>query len=433
MTKKRFPLWTLLAVVLVVALVLGSGVLHSSPPTAAQRASAIEDVVRCPTCEDLSVAQSTAPTAITVRAAITQQIAAGRTDQQIKDYLEDRYGASIVLEPPASGWSLLVWLLPLIGGAIAVAAVAVVLIRRRKVLSDTTGPREADGQLSAEAAEDRRRFLTKSLADADAEYLAGDLSDKDYLTLRQRDMTRLAALEARPVTVAGALAERGSTAVAVDQRLDDTEMADADDSADPVVPLTTKKPTGRKARSKKSWFFLAGAVVSIAAALVVAVSLSASNRAPGQSATGSFAETPQQQIEETLAEAATLENSGDLGQAASDYQSVLKSHPDNEVAVAQLGWLEYELGQSGKSASLIADARVKLNRAVALDPDDYAARLYLGTLLLQQDGNAAGAVAQYQKFLANSPPASLLKQAAPELRQAYQEAGVALPTQVSAT
>ncbi len=431
MSKRRFPLWTLFAVVLALALVLGSGILSSSPPSASERASAIESVVRCPTCEDLSVAQSTAPTAVTVRAAIAQQIAEGRSDQQIKDYLEDRYGASIVLDPPASGWSLLVWLLPLIGGAIAIAAVAVVLVRRRGPATTTTRAMDVDRELSTEATEDRRRFLNQSLADADAEYLAGDLSDKDYLALRQRDMRRLAGLEARPAgAVAVGQVEQDSATVAIDLVSSDEAAIEAAEPAEPVVPRVAS--IRARGRSKRSWWFLAGAVVSIGAALVLAVSLSASDRAPGQSATGSFAETPQQQIEESLAEAASLENSGDLGQAASDYQSVLKSHPDNEVAVAQLGWLEYELGQSGKSASLIADARVKLNRAVLLDPDDYAARLYLGTLLLQQDSNAAAAVAQYQKFLANSPPAALLKQAAPELRTAYQQAGIPVPAQVPA-
>ena len=38
MSSRRFPLWTALGVVLVVALIVGSGVLSSSPPTAAQRA-----------------------------------------------------------------------------------------------------------------------------------------------------------------------------------------------------------------------------------------------------------------------------------------------------------------------------------------------------------------------------------------------------------
>jgi len=43
-----------------------------------------------------------------------------------------------------------------------------------------------------------------------------------------------------------------------------------------------------------------------------------------------------------LAQAATEEDDGNLAQAADLYQSVLDSHPDNEVALAQLGWLEFE-------------------------------------------------------------------------------------------
>jgi tetratricopeptide (TPR) repeat protein len=164
----------------------------------------------------------------------------------------------------------------------------------------------------------------------------------------------------------------------------------------------------------------------------VAVISFASTRTPGQSITGTFAQSPTQQIEETLAQAATDENQGEAGQAAQLYQSVLDKHPDNEVALAQLGWLEYQTGEQGNSASLIADARAKLDRSVALDPGDYAARLYLGTLLLQRDGNAAGAVAQYQRFLADSPPATLLAQAASEIRAAYTQAGEPVPASVPA-
>ncbi len=95
------------------------------------------------------------------------------------------------------------------------------------------------------------------------------------------------------------------------------------------------------------------------------------------------------------------------------------------MALAQLGWLEFEAGRArAPTPRLIQEGRAKLNRAVQLDPKDYAVRLYLGTVLLQEDGNAAGAVAQYQQFLADGPPADLVKQADPELREAYQKAGV---------
>ncbi len=435
MTRRRFPLWTLFGVVVVIALIIGSGVLSSSSPTATQRATAIESAVRCPTCEDLSVAQSSAPTAVAVRAAVAQQIAEGRTDQQITNYLVDRYGSSIVLDPPASGWSLLVWLLPLLGGLVASTLVVVVLVRRRGAVGE--GPDERDGgrDLDPEVVEERRRFLTQSLADADAEYLAGDLSDKDYLALRQRDLARLTALESPAASVApvpaGAEAQPSSASrsVAVDDRKGD--RAEGAQWPGTTPPAAAGDGPRRRIRSRRSWWFLGGAVAAFGAALVVAVVMFASGRQPGQSATGSVAQSQQQQVAEDLAQAATYENNGQLGQAADLYQSVLARHPDNEVATAQLGWLEVETGQQGKSASLIADGRAKLNKAVQLNPGDYAARLYLGTLLLQQDGNATGAVDQYRQFLADSPPASLVDQAAPQIRRAYQRAGVPVPAAVA--
>jgi cytochrome c-type biogenesis protein CcmH len=417
-----------------VALVLGSGVLTSSPPSPAERALSIESVVRCPTCEDLSVAQSTAPTAVAVRGAITQLIAEGRTDQQIQAYLTARYGSSIELDPPASGWSLLVWLLPLAGGLVAATVVAVVLVRRRRLSPGDPGDgsRAGGAPLTPAAVEERREFLTRSLADADAEYLAGDLSDQDYLALRQRDMVRLAAL---PVpTGAGRPGGAPAPALGVGERAAASGVSVLDGPA----PTSTRLPADAPAEtlpprrhSRRSGWFLGGALVAFAAALILAVSLFATNRQPGQSITGSFAQSQQQQIEETLGQAATDEDQGQAAQAARLYQSVLDGHPDNEVALAQLGWLEYQSGVHGKSAVLIADSSTKLQRAIRLDPGDYAARLYYGTVLLQQDDDPIGAVAEYRRFLGDSPPSALVVQASPEIRAAFEAAGLAVPSGLS--
>jgi len=117
---------------LAVALVVGSGVTSSGAPTAAQRAAVLEAEIRCPSCEDLSVAQSTASSAIAVRHEVTQLIAAGATDQAIEQRLVAQYGQSILLSPPDSGFSSLVWLLPLVAGALAVAILGVFFWRRSR-------------------------------------------------------------------------------------------------------------------------------------------------------------------------------------------------------------------------------------------------------------------------------------------------------------
>jgi tetratricopeptide (TPR) repeat protein len=367
---------------------------------------------------------------VAVRAAITQLVAEGRTDQQIQAYLAARYGSSIVLDPPASGWSLLVWLLPLAAGLVAATALVVVLVRRRRLPGGGPGDRaRADGTAMApEAVEERRRFLTRSLADADAEYLAGDLSDQDYLALRQRDMSRLAAL---PVEAAEVDSRAMAGAVAVDERAPGLGSAGGDTPSAAAARTSSDAEPSHRRRGRRSWWFLGGAVAAFAAALIVGVSLFATDRQPGQSITGSFAQTQQQQIEETLGQAATDENQGQAGQAAQLYQSVLDTHPDNEVALAQLGWLEYQTGVHGASPSLVADARAKLLHAVRLDPGDYAARLYLGTLLLQRDDDPAAAVDQYRHFLADEPPAALVVQASPEIRTAFAGAGLPDPPGLS--
>ena len=423
MSRRHFPLWTLLGVVLVVALLVGSGTFDSTTPTNAQRAAAIESVIRCPSCEDLSVAVSSAPTAVTVRATVAHLVDQGRSDQQIKDYLVARYGSAIVLDPPA---------LPFVVGVAGAAGLVVVLVRRR---------RRGDGDLDADVRggsadpvvlEERRRFLTQSLADADAEYLAGDLSDADYLAFRQRDLARLAALAPSPGgtgTAAGPEATRtASVASAAAASATDT-LPDQERRVE-ATPDTVPAPGARR-RGRNKWFLIA-AVGCFVAALAVAVPLFATNRLPGQTATGSVDLSPTQQLARSLEPAATVENQGQLGLAAQLYQSILTAHPDNEVALAQLGWLEYRIGQQGSSASLIADARTKLNQAASLAPRDYAAHLYLGTILLQQDGDAAGAADQFRLFLAANPPAAVLGEAAPTLRTAFTQVGQPVPAGVPA-
>lgn len=422
----RFPLWIVLGGVLVVALVIGSGVLNSAPMTPAQRAVGIETRIKCPSCEDLSVANSSAQTAVIVRTTVRQLIAEGKSDQQIQGYLVSRYGSAIVLVPPASGWSLLVWVLPLGGGALAIALLTVVLVRKRRngVVAPADAARaetELDARASADQLDARRQFLEQSLADALDEHRAGDLSDQDYQALRQRDTARLAALDLRMAEADDLAATGSGVAVAVPvvagEPLADTDAA---------TPGSAPGPR----RSRRQRFLISGAVVSFGAALVLVVALFAANRLPGQTPSGNPNLSQPAQTQQSLDQAATLENEGQPGAAAQLYQKVLNQDPQNEVAVAQLGWLEYQTGAQGKSASLIADARAKLDLAVKLNPTDYAARLYLGTVLLDQDHDASGAVAQYQAFLAANPPAALLQQAASLLRQAYTQAGVPVPSSV---
>jgi cytochrome c-type biogenesis protein CcmH len=112
--------------------VLGVAVALSAPSTssAAARISHLESMVRCPSCEDLSVAQSNATTAVAVRHEIAARVHRGDSDTAILTSLEATYGSSVLLSPPTSGLGALLWAVPLALVALA-ALVAARLVRRR--------------------------------------------------------------------------------------------------------------------------------------------------------------------------------------------------------------------------------------------------------------------------------------------------------------
>jgi cytochrome c-type biogenesis protein CcmH len=93
------------------------------PPREA-RVQALGKQLRCPMCQGLSIADSGSSAARAQMDKVRELVAAGRTDQEIRDYFTSRYGEWALLEPPATGMNLLVWLLPLallIGGGFAIA------------------------------------------------------------------------------------------------------------------------------------------------------------------------------------------------------------------------------------------------------------------------------------------------------------------------
>jgi cytochrome c-type biogenesis protein CcmH len=128
-SRRRAVAWVCCLAVVAVALALGAT--HPSAKTPAQRAAAIDAVVRCPSCEGLSVADSSSATAVAIRAAVVARVHAGQSDAAIEQFLVSRYGEGILLRPPTSGLAGLVWLLPVVAAIAGITGIAVVFWRRR--------------------------------------------------------------------------------------------------------------------------------------------------------------------------------------------------------------------------------------------------------------------------------------------------------------
>lgn len=121
----------------VVGALLGASVGAAAPP----RAADLEAELVCPVCET-TLDQSNAPIALRMKAFIRERIAAGDTEDEIKDALVAEFGAGVLAEPPGGGFGLLAWLLPL--AALVVGAVVALLLIRS--WSRRREPSEADDE-----------------------------------------------------------------------------------------------------------------------------------------------------------------------------------------------------------------------------------------------------------------------------------------------
>jgi cytochrome c-type biogenesis protein CcmH len=86
--------------------------------TVDEQARRLAAELRCPDCQGLSVAESHTAAADAIRAEIVEQLAGGRTADQVRQHFVDRYGQWILLQPADP----LVWLLPVAVVVIGVAA-----------------------------------------------------------------------------------------------------------------------------------------------------------------------------------------------------------------------------------------------------------------------------------------------------------------------
>ena len=114
-----------------------------SNPALEARARALSKELRCMVCQNQSIDDSDAPLAHDLRVLVRERLQAGDTDQQVIDFLTARYGEFVLLRPPFSLHTALLWLTPISILVIGACGLAFASRRRRPADPELTATERA--------------------------------------------------------------------------------------------------------------------------------------------------------------------------------------------------------------------------------------------------------------------------------------------------
>lgn len=137
---------------LVLCAVLGAGPLQAAAPTDSPAAIAptvaadpaleadlqeLAHKLRCLVCQNQSIAESNAPLAVDLRNQVREQLAAGKSKDDVIDYLVARYGDFVLYEPPLKASTLLLWGGPAV---LLLAGAGGLILRLRRRAAESVAP-----------------------------------------------------------------------------------------------------------------------------------------------------------------------------------------------------------------------------------------------------------------------------------------------------
>ena len=211
-----------------VLLVLSAATLHAGPaPDLDDQTRATAAELRCVVCQNLSVADSPSEMAQQMRAIVREQLQAGKSPDQIKDFFVSKYGEWVLLKPKTTGFGALLWILPYVVLALGVImalwfvcrwvkqkkptqeasnqAPVTPQVRSELLRENVEQPDLEDASATAQLLRERAR-LRSELTDLDFDFQSGKVSESDYSGLKQEVETKaagviqqLSTLPAKPV------------------------------------------------------------------------------------------------------------------------------------------------------------------------------------------------------------------------------------------
>lgn len=104
-----------------------------------QRYEQLIDELRCLVCQNQTIADSNAGLAVDLRRQVAEQVRAGKTNVEIKDYLTERYGDFVLYKPRVKPETMLLWFGPVLIFLIALGVLVGIVRNRRRQLDHEEG------------------------------------------------------------------------------------------------------------------------------------------------------------------------------------------------------------------------------------------------------------------------------------------------------
>ncbi len=346
---------------------LSCSLFATAAPDVEQQTHDIAAELRCPVCQNLSVADSPSELAQEMRALVREQVEQGKSPEEIRKFFVSKYGDWVLLAPPAKGFSLVLWVLP--GVAALCGLILVVFALRRWAKKKAIRPADAAAPYAPTGGEDRRDFLAgeqsrleSEIAELEFDFQSGKLSEADYAAL-SREMEAQRAAIARQLT-------------AMPQASAPRDVA--------AKPKPDKAAAATQPRTPKNWQLAAGACFLLILGLGLGVLLTQSVRSRDSqgSLTGDFLTGTKSAggTEALLAQGRAAVENGNFPQAIDAFKKVLGADPNNAEANAYMGLM---LSQAGHGEGAI----MAFDRSLAADPNFPLALWGKGMLLFRTGGD----------------------------------------------